>query len=198
MTSNIQNINIRKCYDSYVLSTKDPSNWKIIAIRPIKEGENLTSPYKNRKLTFASPLLNIKLIESGESRIVSLKEHGVPSDIDCRPNEIELPWCFMNHSCSPNTREIWEKDKLIVTKNFIASKDISIDEEITFDYCCEQYEYLKPFHCKCGDKHCRDFISGHKNLNDQEKSRIKDRISYFLSLKLKEVDCNFDNQRVHA
>jgi len=64
---------------------------------------------------------------------------------------------YVNHSCEPNAYsdciEVGNKRKIVI----IAKRDISPEEEITYDYKFELEETKIP--CKCGAPHCRKFIN---------------------------------------
>ena len=74
---------------------------------------------------------------------------------------INEPAVLVNHSCDPNC-------KLIPNHNgafdFMALRNISIDEEITFDYESIESEIVAFDHCLCGSKNCR------KQMNLQSKT----------------------------
>ena len=50
-----------------------------------------------------------------------------------------------------------QKYSLLVLKAF---KNISKEEEITFDYCSTEIELSQPFFCRCNKNNCRRFIRG--------------------------------------
>jgi uncharacterized protein len=60
----------------------------------------------------------------------------------------------LNHSCDPNLW--WEGDTKLV-----ARRDIQESEEITYDYATSDNdpEAFPGFHCNCGSKNCRRFVS---------------------------------------
>ena len=62
---------------------------------------------------------------------------------------------FMNHSCNPN---LWLDDEVTLS----ARRDISKDEELTFDYAIEiiNEDYLMKNPCYCGAEKCRKQITG--------------------------------------
>jgi len=67
----------------------------------------------------------------------------------------------VNHSCDPNSgirvNETGAHD-------FVAIKNIRIDEEITFNYAMINYNIdFFPKRCVCGSKKCRYWITGWKN-----------------------------------
>jgi hypothetical protein len=78
----------------------------------------------------------------------------------------------VNHSCDPicgiRVNETGAHD-------FVAIKDISVDEEITFDYAMRNYSInYFPKKCMCGAKRCRGRITGWKDLPDEKKKNMKD------------------------
>ena len=60
------------------------------------------------------------------------------------------PSLLMNHSCDPNT---WFVSDAVM----VARRDISADEEITYDYATSETEQLS-VSCRCGAPLCREFI----------------------------------------
>lgn len=69
----------------------------------------------------------------------------------------------INHSCDPN---VWFDNGWPL----VARRNISAEEEITFDYSTGE-TYPLNSECKCGTKHCRKHITGTewKNLEFQKK-----------------------------
>jgi len=63
--------------------------------------------------------------------------------------ELDVPYIFLNHSCSPNAGIKGET-------TLFAIRDIKKGEEITFDYSTTIDE---SFVCKCGSKNCRGAVS---------------------------------------
>ena len=92
-----------------------------------------------------------------------------------------VPEDFINHSCSPNT-------KLDVEKRwFFAIKDISKNEEITFNYLATEWDMKKwgtDFKCICGSKNCFGHIKGLKYLSRAKKLRLKPLLSPLLLKKI--------------
>jgi len=89
----------------------------------------------------------------------------------------------VNHSCGPNcgirVNETGAHD-------FIAMKDISVNEEITFDYAMRNYsvDHFPP-QCMCGSARCRGRITGWKDLPDETKKEYEGFVApYLLELDL--------------
>jgi len=84
----------------------------------------------------------------------------------------------VNHSCSPNcgisVNETGAHD-------FVAMRDISLSEEITFDYAMRNYgvDYF-PKQCMCGSERCRGKITGWKDLTDERKSEYEGFVAPYL------------------
>ena len=89
----------------------------------------------------------------------------------------------VNHSCDPNcgirVNETGAHD-------FIARKDISLNEEITFYYAMRNYTIDHfPQQCMCGSARCRGRITGWKDLPDEKKKEYEGFVApYLLELDL--------------
>ena len=167
----------------YEIVSDDARNWKIVANRFIPRGEAVT-PKGSTAWILCEPsqYIEIELRETGETKTVLPHVHAVPVDDSCVPLGLELPWCFANHSCNPNTFDFWdEKDpESLVASEIVACRDICKGEELTFDYCLEQYQYLHSFNCGCNQQNCRGHVSGFQGLSVQEQTRLFDKISPFV------------------
>lgn len=94
---------------------------------------------------------------------------GARTDNEC--NKVKL---FINHSCAPNCG-------LQGINVGIALRDISANEEITFDYAMlDDEEYT--FKCGCGSSICRGIITGY----DWKKTEIQKKYSNYFVDYLKE------------
>ncbi len=90
----------------------------------------------------------------------------------------------VNHSCAPNcgirVNETGAHD-------FVAIKDIGVNEEVNFDYAMRNYtvEYFSK-KCMCGSEKCRSRITSWKDLPDKKKKEYKGFVaSYLLALDVK-------------
>jgi len=84
----------------------------------------------------------------------------------------------VNHSCSPNcgihVNETGAHD-------FVAMRDISINEEMTFDYAMRNYGVdFFPKQCMCGSERCRGKITGWKDLTDERKNEYEGFVAPYL------------------
>jgi len=84
----------------------------------------------------------------------------------------------VNHSCGPNCGI-----KLNETgaHDYIAIKEIGVNEEITFDYAMRNYiiDYF-PKKCMCGSKRCRGRITGWNDLPDEKKKEYEGFVAPYL------------------
>jgi len=84
----------------------------------------------------------------------------------------------VNHSCSPNCGiRINETG----AHDFIAIREIVVNEEITFDYAMRNYgiDYF-PKQCMCGSEICRGRITGWKDLSDKRKKIYEGFVAPYL------------------
>lgn len=73
----------------------------------------------------------------------------------------------VNHSCNPNCGIKVNKTG---AHDFVAMKEISKGEELTFDYAMRNYTIDHfPTKCMCGSVKCRGKITGWKDLSASEK-----------------------------
>jgi hypothetical protein len=84
----------------------------------------------------------------------------------------------VNHSCHPDCGIRLNETG---AHDFVAMKNITINEEITFDYAMRNYgiDYF-PKHCMCGSEECRGVISGWKDLSDKKKREYKGFVAPYL------------------
>ncbi len=84
----------------------------------------------------------------------------------------------VNHSCNPNCG-IRVND--MGGHDFIAMKDGSSDEEITFDYAMRNYGIDHfPEECMCGSSNCRGSVTGWQALSDDKKKEYQDFAAPYL------------------
>ncbi|MHB0866450.1 MAG: SET domain-containing protein-lysine N-methyltransferase [Thermoleophilia bacterium] len=84
----------------------------------------------------------------------------------------------VNHSCDPNCG-ISVNDT--GAHDFVAMRDIGVDEEITFDYAMRNngVDYF-PKKCTCGAKNCRGKITGWKDLPADRKKAYAGFVAPYL------------------
>ncbi|MDJ0800341.1 MAG: SET domain-containing protein-lysine N-methyltransferase [Calothrix sp. MO_167.B12] len=92
----------------------------------------------------------------------------------------------VNHSCDPNCGI---KVNQTGGHDFVAMRNINVNEEITFDYAMRNYSidhFLML--CECGSKNCRKKITGWKDLPESRKKEYTGFVApYLLELDLQKV-----------
>ena len=85
---------------------------------------------------------------------------------------------FVNHCCNPNCGiQVNETG----AHDYVAMRDISIGEEITFDYAMQNYCIAHfPSQCMCGAEGCRGEIGGWQNLAQDKKQQYQGFIAPYL------------------
>lgn len=179
-------ISIAKETADYRIDTTDPENWFMVANRDIPEEGVIIA---NQDMTLIDvegfDYVDVVLKETGEVRRVFKSISAVPGDYSCLPTVLELPWCFMNHSCDPNAVDKWGNgaSEELNDATTYAVRKISKGDPLTYDYANEQYEYQSPFWCQCGATNCRGKIEGFSGLEEAEKERILKSASPFVARK---------------
>ena len=92
----------------------------------------------------------------------------------------------VNHSCNPDCG-IRPSETEADAHDFVAMRDINVNEEITFDYAMRNYDVnYFPEHCICGSEDCRGMISGWKDLSNKKKKEYEGFVApYLLALDIK-------------
>ncbi len=84
----------------------------------------------------------------------------------------------VNHSCHPDCGIHLNETG---AHDFVAMKDIKVNEEITFDYAMRNYGIdFFPKHCMCGAEECRGVITGWKDLSDKKKKEYAGFVAPYL------------------
>ncbi len=84
----------------------------------------------------------------------------------------------VNHSCDPNCGI---KINETGAHDFVARQDIKVGDELTFDYAMRNYSinyFLMS--CECGSQHCRQKITGYKDLPESRKEAYSGFIAPYL------------------
>ncbi len=84
---------------------------------------------------------------------------------------------YINHSCEPNSGI---KGQIFLE----AMKNISPNEEITFDYCTVAAGPYFEFECNCGSNNCRKKLTTEDWKNSELQKKYKGYFSYFLEKKI--------------
>lgn len=100
---------------------------------------------------------------SRDSVQISATAHiDLPGDVTFADRLERYAWCFLNHSCAPNTH--------IVGQMLIASTEIQPGDELRFDYSVNEFELAEPFDCGCGAAECLGQIRGFRWLSDEQRT----------------------------
>ena len=90
---------------------------------------------------------------------------------------------FYNHSCSPNFYHDFQK------MTSFALRNIEKGEELTRFYCCNEWEMVAPFNCKCGANNCVKLVGGAKHLHIQKLSEYAHYLAPHIKILVKrEID----------
>lgn len=76
---------------------------------------------------------------------------------------------FINHSCDPNC----ETDEIRGRVWIIALRDISVGEELVYDYNLWDGDIDDPSHCYCGAKSCRGTMYSEDEIKRQKRLRAR-------------------------
>ena len=133
---NIRTIVISQETSHYRIVTDDPDNWHLVANRPLTHGDLVAPTGTSFHVNICgTKVVDVLLEETRDRKRVYTTSHAVPSDASCIPTMLEFPWCFMNHSCMPNTHDKWSTEvptdlKFAETE---ATCNIAQGEELTYD-----------------------------------------------------------------
>ncbi|MBW1849135.1 MAG: SET domain-containing protein [Deltaproteobacteria bacterium] len=84
----------------------------------------------------------------------------------------------VNHSCDPNCGISINESG---AHDFVAIREIIVNEEITFDYAMRNYDVdYFPKQCMCGSEMCRGRITGWKDLPDERKEIYEGFVAPYL------------------
>jgi uncharacterized protein len=86
---------------------------------------------------------------------------------------INNPGWYINHSCNPNSG-------IKNSVEIVAMKNISKNEEVTFDYSTSESENGWYLICGCANKNCRRIIRSYRFLSTELKLKYRDFISEYL------------------
>ncbi len=169
--------------DLYRIITDDSDNWHLIANRFIAGGELFTVPSVFSLVDVHNvDYVDVILEETQERKQVFTAVSAVPSNASCLQDTLEIPSCFMNHSCEPNMNVSWSQADL-KSAVAVAARDIAKGEELTSNYNMEYYEYKSPFECRCGTQSCSGTISGFNGLSSEQQAHFLSHASPFIQEK---------------
>jgi hypothetical protein len=93
------------------------------------------------------------------------------------PMDMEEPADYINHSCSPNAGVCGQI-------SLVAMRDISVNEEITFDYAMADSSSFDEFDCFCGAATCRGRVTGSDWKRPELWARYDGYFSAYLQVRI--------------
>ena len=93
--------------------------------------------------------------------------HSIQIAPDLHLDPQDAIWRFVNHHCAPNLR-IALRDRAMV-----ALRDISVGEELFFNYLSTEWDMHAPFVCNCSAAHCPGMIAGLRYLSSGQRWPIR-------------------------
>ena len=85
------------------------------------------------------------------------------------------PWRFLNHSCAPTA--------VVRGRELIATVDLALWDEITFNYNTTEYTMRQPFVCRCAGCPAQT-IGGFAGLEPAEREALRPLLSEHLRRRL--------------
>ena len=76
--------------------------------------------------------------------------------------EMDLPARLVNHKCHYSAN-LGVQDNDLGAYDFIALRDITKGESLSWDYLDAEYDMSTPFACACGNAQCRGMVRGWKH-----------------------------------
>lgn len=132
----------------------------------------LESPGKGRGVFAKKNLKKDEIVVIGKPVEKSLERtwQTLQMDVDTHVR-MDEPFELVNHSCNPNCGiRVNEFNGY----NLVAMKDITVGNEITFDYCMSEWISIAVTHCCCQSDLCRKTIKGGKFLSHQVLEKYHD------------------------
>jgi uncharacterized protein len=81
---------------------------------------------------------------------------------------------FTCHKCGdPNSKLVFSDDMIY----FESTRDIQPNEQITFNYCLNEWSMQNKFQCLCGSKNCLGYIAGFSNLPEEKRRELIPQLS---------------------
>ena len=142
-------------FDHFILRTSPIHGTGGFAAHGMPRGMRVVE-YIGEKITKAESLRRCEL---GNGYIFALDD-----EFDLDGNIEENPARFLNHSCEPNCEAEFSEGRIWIT----AMRDITVGEEITFNYGYTLEEY-REHPCQCGAPDCAGYIVAEEFLDHVRK-----------------------------
>lgn len=146
---------ILRCDSDLVGVLVEPTERRLVALRPIAEGEWL---FRIEGRETATPTRHS--LQVGRDLHLDQGDARDPQDRLRR-----FYWRYMNHHCEPTT--------LIRDREVTALRAIAPGEGITFDYNTTESELAEPFACHCGSAQCVGVVRGARHLTPAQRARLE-------------------------
>lgn len=148
--------------DKFTVKSSELEGSGCFATEDIKKGEVICI-FKGENISFQELK---KRYDEGKEKICNPLQIGEKEYLD-----LEEPYVFVNHSCSPNAG-VRKKGELF------AIKDIKRGEEISYDYSTTEWTYEKfgkykewSMECNCKSKECRGTLGQFSTLSPKLKKK---------------------------
>eukprot|EP01084_Bolivina_argentea_P109331 195427_1 len=172
----------------YYIDTNDPKNWCVRASCDLQK-EDVIFLFEEWEITEKEIVVNkddlvcVILIDPTTKNeinrtLFTAKSHAVPMGTESSPDNyiLELPGCFFNHSCDPNSYDTLSTRLYKGQPNIEcrARKPIKKGTEITYDYAWNFFyvDEAQTFDCICNSPSCRGEFRGFVALSEQQKKDI--------------------------
>ncbi len=110
-----------------------------------------TIPAGTRVLEYVGEIIDkqesLRRCQENNEYIFSLDEHDVDGNVSWNPARL------INHSCAPNCEAVLDEGRIWI----VAGRDITVGEELTFNYGFDLEDYRK-YPCACGAPNCVGYI----------------------------------------
>lgn len=106
-------------------------------------------------------------------------DHSFQVDIN-KHVQLDKPARLINHSCNPN---LGVRNNKFGGYDFVALRDISVGEELTWDYCMTEFVSIAiKNRCLCGSSSCRGKINGYICLPFDVRNKYNEFIADYLKV----------------
>lgn len=112
-----------------------------------------------------------------EKILESRTDHSFQVDIN-KHVQLDKPARLINHSCDPN---LGVRNNKFGGYDFIAIRDIAVDEELTWDYSMTEFVSIAIEDvCLCGSSNCRKDVGGFVCLPFEVRNKYNDFVADYL------------------
>jgi SET domain-containing protein len=157
-----------------VRAAPDKGGFAVYALKPLKKNEVL-AVWGGQVVTLEQ-VLALPREEQGHTI-------QIYDELYLAPLEMAEPADYVNHSCNPNAG-------LCGQISLVAMRDISVGEEITFDYAMSDSSSFDEFDCTCGAPNCRGKVTGNDWQRPELWKRYEGYFSAYLQRKIEKLKGN--------